>query len=140
MVVYDDIYRWKGWGGKLGLASGSCRLRIFDLKMEGQKGLIIIRPIIIIVSDIPNNTMSVRSCAAHIATMVVKEFNIDPQRMIWIEYYPQSEYGKRVIRTIQERFDSVEFTWKGDKAINPRWRPLGLPLIEEVKRIMGRKG
>ena len=39
MLIYDDIYSWEGWGGKLRLASGKCRLRIFDLKKGNAKGV-----------------------------------------------------------------------------------------------------
>jgi len=132
MLIYDDIYHWKGWGGKLGLASGSCRLRIYDRKKEGSRDLVLLRPVIVVVSDVPGNEMSVRSCAGHIATVVAKEFKINPQRMLWIEYYPASEYGREVIHKVPERYDSVEFTWKGDRAIEPKWRPLKPPILDEV--------
>ena len=39
MLIYDDIYSWEGWGGMLRLASGKCRLRIFDLKKGNEKRL-----------------------------------------------------------------------------------------------------
>ena len=92
MLIYDNIYSWEGWGGTLRLASGQCRLRIFDLKDHNTNGLSHLRPIIVIASDIPESRMSVRSCCGHIATCVTKEFNIKPQRMMFIEYYPQSTY------------------------------------------------
>ncbi len=136
MVIYDDIYHWKGWGGKLALASGSCRLRIFDQKRAGPKDTVLLRPVIVIVSDVPGNEMSVRSCASHIATMVTKDFGINPQRMLWIEYHPALVYGRKVIHTVPERYDSVEFTWKGDKAITPKWRPLKPPILDEVIRLV----
>ncbi len=132
MLIYDDIYHWKGWGGKLSLASGSCRLRIFDQKKGESKDLVLMRPVIVIVSDVPGNDMSVRSCAGHIATTVIKDFGINPQRMLWVEYYPESDYGREVVRTVPEKYDSVEFTWKGDRAIEPKWRPLKPPILDEV--------
>jgi hypothetical protein len=136
MLIYNDIYRWKGWGGKLGLASGSCRLRIFDQRGEKSGDLLLLRPIIVIVSDVPGNDMSVRSCAGHIATMVTKEFAINPHRMMWIEYYPATEYGKKVVRSMPEKFEAVEFVWKGEKAISPKWRTLKPPLIAPVKELL----
>ena len=120
-------------GGKLALASGTCRLRIFNQKRDVSKDIVLLRPVIVIVSDVPANEMSVRSCAGHIATMVTKEFRINPQRMLWIEYYPPTEYGKEVVHTMPERYDSVEFTWKEGKAIEPKWRPLKPPILDEVK-------
>lgn len=136
MLVYDDIYHWKGWGGKLWLASGSCRLRIFDQKREKQQDILSLRPIVVIVSDVPGNRMSVRSCAGHLATTVTREFHINPHRMLWIEYYPALEYGSEVIHTVPEKYDSVEFVWKGDKAIEPKWRSLKPPILDQVMRLM----
>ncbi len=136
MLIYDDIYHWKGWGGKFGLASGNCRLRIFDQKRAASRDLVLLRPVIVIVSDVPGNKMSVRSCAGHIATMVTKEFGIKPQRMLWIEYYPALEYGREVIHTVPERYDSVEFRWVDGRAVEPKWRPLKPPMLDEVIRLV----
>jgi hypothetical protein len=136
MLIYKDIYHWKGWGGKFDLASGSCMLRIFSQKGDEPKDLVLLRPTIVIVSDIPGNVMSIRSCAGHIATRVTKDFGINPHRMMWIEYYPEQKYGQEDIRIIPEKYDAVEFTWKGDKAIEPKWRPLKSPLREQVIELM----
>ena len=62
MLIYDQIYSWEGFGGVLRLASGKCRLRIFDLEKEDRTGLAHLRPTIIIASDVPDSRMSVRSC------------------------------------------------------------------------------
>jgi len=82
MIIYDDIYPWEGFGGKLRLASGKCRLRIFDLKKGNGKGLNHIRPIIAVVSDTVGSKMTVKSCSGHIATKITREFDIDPSRML----------------------------------------------------------
>ena len=136
MLIYNDIFRWKGWGGKLSLASGSCRLRIFDLRGEKSGDLLLLRPIIVVVSDVPGNDMSIRSCSGHIATLVTQEFGISPQRMMWIEYYPALEYGKKVVRSVPEKFDVVEFVWKEEKALEPKWRPLKPPMLEAIKKML----
>ena len=80
MLVYNGIYSWEGWGGKLRLGSGKCRLSVFDISRD-QQNIAILKPVIIVVSDIPSyesgpNRMSVKSCASHIATRLVREFNI----------------------------------------------------------------
>ncbi len=136
MAIYDDIFSWEGFGGRLRLASGTCRLRIFDLKKSKIEKLTVLRPIIVVVSDIPGQDMSVRSCAGHIATMATGQFDIDPQRMLWVEYYPASEYGKEKRQKISERYDAVEFTWYGDRALEPRWKPLKPPMLDIVKTLM----
>ncbi len=140
MLIYDDIYRWKGWGGRLALASGSCHLCVYDQRKEESEDLALMKQFIVIVSDVPGNKMSVRSCAGHIATIVTKDFSIDPHRMLWIEYYPVSEYGKNIVRVIPERYESVEFIWKRGLAIQPKWRSLKPPMLDTVKRLMKSKG
>ena len=136
MLVYDDIYSWEGWGGTLRLASGKCRLRIFDLKDKDTSGLAHLRSMIVIASDVPESRMSVRSCCGHIATSVTKEFNIKPHRMMFIEYYPQSEYGENREYLIEEKYDLVEFTWLDEGAIEPKWRTLKPPLLDAIKGLV----
>lgn len=137
MLIHDDIYSWEGFGGKLRLGSGSCRLRIYDLKKGYTQGLAHLRPFIVVVSDIPDCKMSVKSCAGHIATCVTKDFSIDPHRMFWVEYYPEKTYGKENVHIIPERFESVDFVWHEEKAIHPKWTPLNPAMLSLVKELMG---
>ena len=136
MLVYDDIFSWAGWGGRLRLGSGKCRLRIYDLRLGHQRDLTHLRPIIVVVSDVADSKVSVRSCIGHVATCAVREFKLDPQRMIFVEYYAASTYGDKGQHTIAERYEAVEFVWHADKALRPRWRALNPELRREVKKLM----
>ena len=136
MLIHDDIFAWEGFGGLLRLGSGKCRLRIIDLKKGSHKSLAHLRPYIIVASDIPESRMSVRSCVSHIATSVTNAFGINPNRMIFVEYAPQSTYGVDGENLIPEHFDVVEFTWHGDKALHPKWRALQQPLLDIVRKAM----
>ena len=136
MLIYDDIYSWEGWGGRLRLANGKCRLRIFDFKKKSSEGLAHLRPIVVIASDVPESRMSVRSCSGHIATSITKEFNIKPHRMMFIEYYPETVYGGRKEHVISEKYDVVEFNWHQEKAIEPKWRTLKPPLLDVIKKMV----
>ena len=136
MLIYDDIYSWEGFGGILRLASGKCRLRIFDLKKGDSEGLAHLRPNFVIASDIADSPMSVRSCCGHIATGVSRKFNIKPDRMMFIEYYPETVYGEQQDHVIGERFDLVDFSWREDQAIQPAWRTLKPPMLDLVKELM----
>ena len=136
MLVYDDIYTWEGWGGKLRLGSGSCRLRIFDLQKGDEKGIKHLRPIIVVATDAPESRMSIRSCAGHIATKVTETFDIDPHRMLFIEYYPAIVYGENGQHAIPERYEAVELTWYDGKAVQPKWRTLQPPILDTVKKLM----
>lgn len=136
MLIYDDLYLWEGWGGKLRLASGSCRLRIFDLQQDEKHGLKHLRPVIAVTTDVPESRMSIKSCAGHIATGIVETFGIDPQRMLYIEYYPGVVYGLSDRHEIPERFEAVEFNWYHGKAVQPIWRQLRPPLLDVVKQVI----
>jgi hypothetical protein len=136
MLIYDDIFSWEGWGGELRLASGECRLRIFDLEKGLAEGLAHLRPIVVIVSDVSESRMSVRSCTGHIATRVTKQFHIEPHRMLYIEYYPQTAYGDQKQHIIPEKYDAVDFKWHDGRAIEPRWRNLKPPLLDVIKEIV----
>jgi hypothetical protein len=80
--------------------------------------------------------MSVRSCTSHIATNVIQQFKIEPERMLFIEYYPQTSYGEHNEHTIAEKYDVVDFIWHEGRAIEPKWRTLKTPLLEVIKGIV----
>lgn len=136
MIIHDDIFSWEGFGGTLRLGSGMCRLRIFDLRKGESGSLTHLKPFIVVVSDIANAKMSIRSCAGHIATRVTQNFRINPHRMIYIEYYPSQTYGERNQHLIPERHEIVEFSWHEGKALHPRWRPLKPPLLDVIQTLM----
>lgn len=137
MLIHDDIYTWQGWGGKMRLGSGKCRLRIYDLKKGKTGGLAFIKPVIVVITDVEGSQMSIRSCTSHIATRVVNDFSLDPFRMMWLEYYPESRYGEKGQHVIPARLESVEFEWQEMMAIKPTWRPVRPPLLDMVYEMMG---
>lgn len=135
VLIYDDVYRWQGWGGQLRLGSGRCRLRIFDLRHGQSRATAHLKPIIAVVSDLPKekiNDMSVRSCTSHIASCVVRDFGLEPQRMLWIEYDPPRTFGREGERRIEASLTAVDFAWHDNMAIEPRWRSLQSPLSDTV--------
>jgi len=136
MLIYDAIYTWEGWGGKLQLASGKCRLRLYDRSKNSGRDIAFLKPFVVIVSDVPESKMTVRSCAGHIATMVTQKFHIDPLRMFWLEYYPEITYGAGADKTIPEHYVTVDFEWYKGKAISPKWRLLTPPLLDIVRNLI----
>jgi hypothetical protein len=137
MLIHDGIYSWEGFGGKLKLASGQCWLRIYDLTRRASRGLAHLRPFVVIVSDLPGSRISVRSCAGHAATSVARDFKIDPLRMLFIEYYPESVYGEHQDHVIPERYEAVDFNWTAGGAVQPKWRTLQPPLLDAIKLLIG---
>jgi hypothetical protein len=120
MKIYDDIFVWDGWGGLLKLASGKCRVKIFDLKKGESDAVAFLKPIIVVISDVPDSKMSIKSCSSHIATRLTQKFSIDPSRMLFVEYYPSINYGDKSQYHIPEKYELVEFQWHEDRAISPQ--------------------
>ncbi|MDY6825237.1 MAG: hypothetical protein SWH68_15815 [Thermodesulfobacteriota bacterium] len=136
MIIYNDIYHWEGLGKTFGLAVGKIRLRIFDLNQQQHTGVTSIRPIIVVVSDVPGEKITVKGWAAPLAGFICREFSIDPHRMVWVEYYPQVQYGMDNAKYIPEKYEAVDFTWKDGMAAHPRWRPLNPPLLDTVRKLV----
>lgn len=142
MIIHDGIFSWEGFGGAFRLAAGQCRLRVFDLAQDKHPKVALIKPILVVVSDLQRGAtggmkqVTVRSCASHIATSVVQRFHIDPHRMTYVEYYPSSRYGDRMQHSIPAKFDAVDFTWFEDKALHPKWRPLAPPLLDAAAALV----
>lgn len=140
MVIYNDIYQWEGWGGALRLQSGRCRLRIIDLRNIPAKEISLIKPFIVMVSEVPldkttRQFVSLRSCIGHVATRILREFELQRQRVLWVEYYPERRYGPKRDKVISERFDEVVFKWKDDVALQPSWKPVEPPLLDRLKEL-----
>jgi hypothetical protein len=141
MRIYDDIFTWEGFGGIYQLASGQCRLQIYDMRKGHGSNVAMIKPFLVVVSDVIDadldpKKMSVRSCAGHIATRITEQFQIDPQRMIYIEFARESIYGAHGEHRIPAKFESVDFTWRDGKALHPRWRPLEPSLKKMIVGLM----
>lgn len=142
MKIFDDILVWEGYGGKFNLASGRCRLRLFDLSADKETTVALLKPVIAVVNDLPGDDLSamkkvsVRACISHIATTIVHRFKLDHNRMLVVEYYPRATYGQKSEKVIPEKFDAVDLKWHGDKALFPNWRPLPSPMLETVRDLI----
>lgn len=144
MRVHDGIYTWDGWGGKMKLGSGRCRLMIFDMAQRQQtRGVAPLKRHIVIVSDLPEtqattrrDIMSVKSCASHIATGVVRDFHLDRHRLVWIEHYPADPEDSAIRYKSAERFDEVSFEWKEDLALQPKWKTPSPDMISLVRELL----
>ena len=143
MIIYDDIFKWDGWGGRLKLCSGQCRLRILDLRKGESDAATPLKPYLVVAceTDPPKggrDRVAIRSMAGHIATQVCQRWQIDPARMQYVEYYPASAYGSRKEHLIPARYEIADFQWGPKGALNPRWRPLGPELINVLSAIIER--
>lgn len=137
MLIYHDEYHWEGWGGKLRLGHGKCKLSLFDLNRESS-GVLHLKSHMGVVSDLSDSPASVKNYTGHIATGVIEKFNIEPSRLIWVEYYPEKRFGVNLQMVIPERFDEAEFTWMDNKALHPKWKPLKEAYLTILKNSIAR--
>lgn len=141
MLIYDDRFEWEGWGGALKLCRGECHLHIYDFSRREAGAARMLRPHVVVASEPPDFSpprghVAMRSMAGHIATQVCRKWNMEPQRMLYVEYYPASTYGSLNEHQLAERFEVADFQWGPSGAMNPRWRPLDPPLRDRLKSLL----
>jgi hypothetical protein len=111
MKIVDCFYQCNVLGQTFGLWQLQCHLRIFRLN-SGQH--------VVIVAD--------RNCEVgwfiphkleQLATQIVQEFELNTDRLIWIEH--DLDY---VNRQVGSEFSQVLFTWNQNKAFEPQWNDL----------------
>ncbi len=77
---------------------------------------------IVVITELPENRgMSVTNCCEFLAAYVANSFNVDPNKVVWVEHYPERD-------GLDETFDLVELRWRhtahGWTVIGrPRWAP-----------------
>lgn len=111
MKTIDMVLKFMGYG----MHPSKCRIRVYDEPVHT----------VVIASDLGSGSgTSVTNAAEDIASKVCSVYDINPQRMTWVEHYPRrGEYP--------DTFDLVEFTilprtqWQGGKVVSsPSWSPL----------------
>jgi len=111
LLAVDQVYTWTGFANGFGKWDSRCRIRIFRPHPE---------QIVVIASDLGEDSgTSITNCAEGLATLVVKDFALDPALVLWIEHYP---YNRQ--EDPQTEFSRVQFAWNGGKATKARWSPM----------------
>jgi len=106
MSYQDRLFDFKGqWG-----APSRCGLKIVQKKDET----------IVIASELfeENPGTSVTSFIAGLATVIVKEFGLDPGKTLFIEHCP--DRGSKLDH-YQESFDLGRLRWDGERFADPEW-------------------
>jgi hypothetical protein len=136
MLVYEGIYRWEGSAAGCGSRAAAAGCGSTTSPGGHRRRWPFLRPILVLVADVPESPLSVRSCAGHLATSIARDFAIAPSRMLYVEHVPESRYGREGEHVIPEEFVAVDFTWTEGGAMHPRWRTLQGPLLEAVRDLL----
>ena len=114
--MIDTVFHWQGFGDGFGEWESKCRLRIYETAQQA----------VVIATEFPDNPgTSVTNAAKQIATLVVQQYELNSQSLVWIEHYPPEG-------DLEGGFDLVEFTWKGRHSHAPRWRRLSKEDVEQL--------
>lgn len=100
---------------------GEYRIRVFE---RGRK-------VVVIATDLDKGP-SVTNAAPELATQVITHFNIDPERLIWVEHYPRQDTRAKEGTAIGEEYDLVFFEWDGEQFRHPAWTYSNRRAIEEL--------
>lgn len=121
MKIVDDVfdYRDPSYG-----RDSSCRLRVYEMNKVDM-----FEYNVVIATEISRNPgPSVTNTAEAWAAEVCTEYELDPKRTYFVEHY---DHRTNVDRD-QETYDFIEFTWRGDRAESPKWRPGTKTEIEKL--------
>ncbi len=113
------IHEYTGWHG--------CQARC-DLKVIRHRVYTLV-----ICTEVPDNPgTSVTNCADYLATQVCREYEIPPDRLIWIEHY-----GRREPSPLPESWSEVTFTFDRQRNVfgsPPQWRYITASDVEALCR------
>ena len=94
-------------------ASARCRVRVSNN--------------VAIATELPDNPgMSVTNAAGLLAMQVCQFYEIEPQKLIWIEHYPEAPDCS------EESFDRVQFTFTLGALSDPRWKRISKDEAEQL--------
>ena len=98
----------------------------------------IIGNLVIATEHKDNNGTSITNMAEHLATRVCYAYQIDPQKLIWIEHYPErgNEWMHQPIPESWDRvsFDRAEAPDGVMRFLHPDWKHLDRDTFEGLKK------
>ena len=119
MQVFEQFYECPVTGHESAIWQLKCHLRIIHHQFGQQFAIV-----------------SVQNCEIgwfipfqleQLATHIVRTFQLDPDRLTWIERDPH--YASRPIST---EYSEVSFTWYQGVATNPQWKAITNESIESI--------
>jgi hypothetical protein len=116
MKIVDQIYQCTVPGQDFGTWQLRCYLRIFQSKFEQH---------IVVVSDTSCETgWFFPYKIEQLAIRIVQKFQLNSDRLIWIEHCPAD-----ICRPKSSGFSQVFFEWEDGQAKNPQWRTIDNELV-----------
>lgn len=110
MLIFDDTYTWEGpEHGDQSLWIMTCHLWIIDLSLS-HPNLEFIRPKIVVAADISDNPKR-RICAESLGRQIYRDFNLDIDRTLWVEYDETLQSRLAVAQMTPKYHDGTEIIY-----------------------------
>lgn len=98
MIVFDGTYRWKGrtTTNKRPISwwRSAYQLRIIDVSRDAT-GIVFLKPILVLFADTGEGA-SVTNCLPELAKHICEDFDLDLNRVVWVEDCPEADDRYRV--------------------------------------------
>ncbi len=98
MIVYDGTYRWKGSTASqkrpISWWRSAYRLRIIDVS-RGGRDVVFLKPHMVLFTDTGEGA-SVTNCLPDLAKQICEDFNLDLNRVLWVEDRPDEAHRYQV--------------------------------------------
>ena len=129
MILYDGEYSWEGRIDRnarpISWWASNYHLKIFDLGRQTE-GLFYLRPVIIKIHDTRQGA-SVANCLPEMAKAICAQFELDINRVLWVE--ENSDDGVGVQVACFERVATVA----GEPLYKTDWRPATPPEVDFIR-------
>jgi len=140
MKLIDQSYRFHLPGFLSASWFLDCHLQIFE-SLE-QTHTVVTKNIVLVTNMGFEMGWFIPNLIESLVNQVVHEFNLDPSRLVWVEYYPvgESKYYQAINET---GLSMVNFNWKGGKATEPQWVSITIQTLQgllgqDMQAILGR--
>ena len=131
MLIESKVFDYEGYYN----CASYCWLRIYFSPQQ---------TVVIVSESETNSGTSITNMIEGIATLVSYQYELDVQKTIWIEHYPEEFNGRSPL--FAESFSLVEFDWGSHyafpyqraiqpiklKASNPQWTNLDKEKVEQL--------
>lgn len=119
MKIVDQIYHCHLPGKVFGVWQLQCHLRIFQPHREVQT---------VMVTDMGfEMRWFIPYLVEELVDRIVREFHLDPAKLIWIEHYT-STFRKPSCAD----FSQVTFGWHNGRATNPQWNEIAPEMAQAL--------
>lgn len=117
MKIVDRIYHCQVPGAVFGIWQLQCHLRIFQPRLDVQT---------VMVTDMGfERSWFIPYLIEQLINQIVKEFHLDPAKLIWIEHYTPT-----FRKPSCPDFSQVTFDWQNGQAKNPQWRAITPEIVQ----------